>query len=110
VKQACGPRWDRLAMPCARASLSTLECVLLVRQRFASQAETKIACFSHIEGFYNPVCLHPALGYRSPIDDSCCTIEGDAKERRLDHFAHDQLARDSERHRAKGLPYGQIER
>jgi transposase InsO family protein len=40
---------------------------LLVRRRFASQAEAKIACFSYIEGFYNPVRLHSALGYRSPI-------------------------------------------
>jgi putative transposase len=46
---------------------STLECELLARRRFASQAEAKIACFSYIEGFYNPVRLHSALGYRSPI-------------------------------------------
>ena len=26
-----------------------------------------MACFSYIEGFYNPVRLHSALGYRSPI-------------------------------------------
>jgi putative transposase len=37
------------------------------RRRFASQAEAKIACFSYIEGFYNPVRLHSAIGYRSPI-------------------------------------------
>ena len=45
---------------------STLECELLARRRFASQAEAKIACFSYIEGFYNPVRLHSALGYQSP--------------------------------------------
>ncbi|MEA2742863.1 MAG: hypothetical protein QOG25_1234, partial [Acetobacteraceae bacterium] len=27
----------------------------------------KIACFSYLEGFYNPVRPHSALGYRSPI-------------------------------------------
>jgi putative transposase len=46
---------------------STLECELLSRRRFASQAEAKIACFSYIEGFYNPVRLHSAIGYKSPI-------------------------------------------
>jgi hypothetical protein len=34
---------------------------------FASQAEAKMACFSYIEGWYNPVRLHSGLGYRSPI-------------------------------------------
>jgi hypothetical protein len=29
---------------------------------FASQAAAKIACFSYIEGFYNPVRLHSTLG------------------------------------------------
>jgi len=47
---------------------STLECELLARRRFASQAEAKIACFSYIEGFHNPVRLHSAIGCRSPID------------------------------------------
>ncbi len=45
----------------------TLECEFLARRRFASQAEAKIACFSSIEGFYNPMRLHSALGYKSPI-------------------------------------------
>ena len=35
--------------------------------RFASQAEAKMACFSFIGGWYNPVRLHSALGYASPI-------------------------------------------
>ncbi len=46
---------------------ATLECELLDRRRFASQAEARTACFSFIEGFYNPVRLHSALGYRSPV-------------------------------------------
>ena len=46
---------------------ATLECELLDRRRFASQAEARVACFSFIEGWYNPVRLHSALGYRSPI-------------------------------------------
>ena len=56
----------------AESFFSTLEAELLNRRRFAPQTEAKMACFSYIEGWYNPVRLHPGLGYRSPI-----TYEGD---------------------------------
>ena len=46
---------------------ATLECELLERRRFASRADAKMACFSFIEGWYNPVRLHYALAYRSPM-------------------------------------------
>lgn len=46
---------------------ATLECELLDRRRFASQAQARMAVFTFIEGFYNPLRLHSALGYRSPI-------------------------------------------
>ncbi len=46
---------------------ATLECELLERRRFASQAQARMAVFDFIEGFYNPVRLHSALGYRSPV-------------------------------------------
>ena len=45
---------------------ATLECELLDRRRFASQAEARMACFNFIEGWYNSHRLHSALGYRSP--------------------------------------------
>ena len=40
---------------------------LIDRRKLSSQAEARMACFSYIEGFYNPRRLHSALGYRSPI-------------------------------------------
>jgi putative transposase len=46
---------------------ATLECELLDRRRFASQAQARMACFSFIEGWYDPVKLHSAIGYRSPM-------------------------------------------
>jgi len=49
----------------AESFFSTLKAELLSRRRFASQAEARMACFSYIEGWYNPVRLHSALGYRS---------------------------------------------
>ena len=51
----------------AESFFSTLECELHARRRFRSQAEARMAVFSYIEGFYNPLRLHSALGYRSPI-------------------------------------------
>ncbi len=51
----------------AESFFSTLEAELLKRRLFSSQAEAKMACFSYIEGWYNPVRLHSALAYRSPI-------------------------------------------
>jgi hypothetical protein len=48
-------------------SFSTLECELLARRRFSSQAEARMAVFSYIEGFYAPLRRHSALGYRSPV-------------------------------------------
>ena len=51
----------------AESFFSTLEAELLSRRRFASQAEARMACFSYIEGWYNPVRLHSSLGYRSSM-------------------------------------------
>jgi transposase InsO family protein len=56
----------RAAVP-ALHRVATLECEWLERRRFASQAEAKTARFSFIEGWYHPVRLHSALGYRSPM-------------------------------------------
>ena len=51
----------------AESFFSTLECELLARRRFRSQAEARMAVFSCIESFYNPLRRHSALGYRSPV-------------------------------------------
>ena len=63
----------------AESFFSTLEAELLSRRRFASQAEARMACFSYIEGWYNPVRLHSSLGYRSPMayEASMETAEAD---------------------------------
>jgi putative transposase len=46
---------------------ATLECALLDRRTFPSQAEARAAIFRFIEGWYNPRRRHSALGYQSPI-------------------------------------------
>ncbi len=58
---------DAYANAIAESFFSTLEAELLSRRRFTSQAEARMACFSYIEGWYNPVRLLSGLGYRSPM-------------------------------------------
>lgn len=67
VRPSMGSVGDAYDNAMCESFFATLECELLDRRRFVSQAEARIACFSFIEGFYNPVRLHSALGYRSPI-------------------------------------------
>lgn len=45
---------------------ASLECELLARRRLTSQAEARMAVFTHVEAWYNPIRLHSALGYKSP--------------------------------------------
>ena len=67
VRPSMGSVGDAYDNALTESFFSTLEAELLSRRRFASQAEAKMACFSYIEGWYNPVRLHSALEYRSPI-------------------------------------------
>ena len=46
---------------------ATLECELLDRQRFTTQADARLAVFDFIEGWYNPRRRHSALDYLSPM-------------------------------------------
>jgi len=67
VRPSMGSGGDAYDNAMAESFFSTLEAELLSRRRFASQAEARMACFSYIEGWYNPVRLHSGLGYRSPM-------------------------------------------
>jgi putative transposase len=67
VRPSMGSVGDAYDNAMCESFFATLECELLDRGRFASQAEARMACFSFIEGWYNPVRLHSALGYRSPM-------------------------------------------
>ncbi|MGX7709582.1 IS3 family transposase [Methylobacterium sp. Gmos1] len=67
VRPSMGSIGDAYDNAMAESFFATLECELLDRRRFASQAQARMAVFTFIEGFYNPVRRHSALGYRSPI-------------------------------------------
>ena len=47
---------------------ATLECELLARSRFKTQAEARHAIFELVEGFYNRRRRHSSIGYLSPVD------------------------------------------
>lgn len=51
----------------AESFFATLECELLDRRSFRTQAEAKLAVFEYIEGFYNSRRRHSSLSYRSPV-------------------------------------------
>jgi len=67
VRPSMGSVGDAYDNAMCESFFATLECELLDRRRFTSQAEARMACFSFIEGWYNPVRLHSSLGYRSPM-------------------------------------------
>jgi putative transposase len=60
VRPSMGSAGDAYDNALCESFFATLECELLARRRFASQTEARMACFSYIEGFYNPVRLHSA--------------------------------------------------
>jgi putative transposase len=66
VRPSMGSVGDAHDNAMCESLFATLECELLDRRPFASQVEARMACFSFIQGWYNPVRLHSVLGYRSP--------------------------------------------
>ena len=50
----------------AESFFATLECELIDRRSFNTQAEARLAIFAFVESFYNTRRLHSALGYLSP--------------------------------------------
>ena len=67
VRPSMGSVGDAYDNAMAESFFATLECELLDRRRFKTQAEARMAVFTFIEGFYNPRRRHSSLGYLSPI-------------------------------------------
>jgi putative transposase len=68
VRPSTGSVGDAYDNALCESFFATLECELLDRRRFRSQAEARMAVFAFIEGWYNPRRRHSALGYLSPIE------------------------------------------
>jgi hypothetical protein len=68
VPPSMGSVGDAYDNAMAESFFATLECELLDRRTFKTQAEARMAVFEFIEGFYKPRRRHSSLGYLSSID------------------------------------------
>lgn len=66
VRPSMGSVGDCYDNALCESFFATLECELLDRNTFHSQAEARLAVFEFIEGWYNPHRRHSALDYLSP--------------------------------------------
>jgi putative transposase len=82
VRPSMGSVGDAYDNAMCESFFATLECELLDRHRFQSQAEARLAVFDFIEGWYNPHRRHSALGYLSPL-----TYERQNRDHQPEHGA-----------------------
>lgn len=67
VRPSMGSVGDAYDNAMCESFFATLECELLDRRRFATQAEARLAVFDFLEGWDNPHRRHSALHYESPL-------------------------------------------
>jgi len=67
VRPSMGHVGDAYDNALCESFFATLECELLDRRRFPTQAQARMAVFDFIEGWYNPHRRHSGLDYQSPI-------------------------------------------
>ena len=68
VRPSMGSVGDCFDNAMCESFFATLECELLDRYSFRTQAEARLRVFQYIEGFYNPRRRHSALDYLSPMN------------------------------------------
>ena len=68
VEPSMGSVGDCFDNAMAESFFATLECELIDRRVFRTQAEARMAIFEYIEGWYNPHRRHSSLGYLSPLN------------------------------------------
>src|SRR5207253_8511712 len=67
VRPSMGSVGDAYDNALCESFFATLECELLDRQHFRTQADARLAVFDFIEGWYNPRRRHSALEHLSPM-------------------------------------------
>jgi putative transposase len=67
VRPTMGSVGDAYDNAMAESFFASLECELIDRRSFRTQAEARMGIFCYIEGWYNPRRRHSALNYESPV-------------------------------------------
>jgi putative transposase len=68
VRPSTGSAGDCYDNALCESFFATLECELLDRHSFRTQAEARMAVFEFIEGWYNPSRRHSGVDYLSPLN------------------------------------------
>lgn len=68
VRPSTGSVGDCYDNALCESFFATLECELLNRRSFRTQAEARMALFAFIESWYNPHRRHSGIDYHSPVD------------------------------------------
>ncbi len=68
VRPSMGTVGDAYDNAMAESFFASLECELIDRRSWKSKTEARLAVFTWIESWYNPVRRHSAIGYQSPIN------------------------------------------
>lgn len=68
IMASMGSKGDAFDNAAAESFMATIKTELVYRNRFKTKDEARLAVFKYIEGFYNPVRRHSALGYKSPAE------------------------------------------
>jgi putative transposase len=68
VRPSMGSAGDCYDNALCESFFATLECELLDRHRFRTQAAARMAVFEFIEGWYNPSRRHSGVDYLSPLN------------------------------------------
>ena len=66
MRPSMGTVGDAYDNAMAESFFATLECELINRRSWKTKAEARLAIFTWIEAWYNPLRRHSALGQRSP--------------------------------------------
>lgn len=68
IMASMGSKGDAYDNAAAESFMATIKTELIYRNTFKTRDAARLAVFRYIEGFYNPVRRHSALGYKSPVE------------------------------------------